>query len=256
MDTFEELLARGSAADVTGWGFDWLDGRASEERPPWGYAHLLAGRLSTATASLDLDTGGGEVLSEASRFPPVAVATEAWPPNAARATALLRPRGVAVVRTVAEAALPFADAAFDLVSSRHPVAPDWAEIARVLVPGGTYLAQHVGPASGFELIEYFLGPQPEARRARDPRDEAAAARSAGLEIVQLREARLRIEIRDVAAVVYLLRKLVWWVPGFTVEGHLDRLRELDRLLRTEGPFIAHSTRHLVEARKPSAGTDS
>ena len=36
----------------------------------------------------------------------------------------------------------------------------WDEIARVLRPGGTYFAQHVGPASAFELIEFFLGPQP------------------------------------------------------------------------------------------------
>ncbi|MBX4420499.1 EutN/CcmL family microcompartment protein, partial [Mycobacterium tuberculosis] len=48
--------------------------------------------------------------------------------------------------------------------------------------------------------------------------EIAAAEAAGLEIVDLRTADLRIEIHDVAAVVYLLRKVVWWVPGFTVEG--------------------------------------
>ncbi len=39
----------------------------------------------------------GEVLAEAARFPPTAVATESWPPNIARATSLLHPRGVVVV---------------------------------------------------------------------------------------------------------------------------------------------------------------
>jgi hypothetical protein len=90
MADFDELVALGSAADVTGWDFDWLEGRASEERPPWGYAGLLAERLATAFASLDFDTGGGEVLAEAQTFPPIAVATESWPPNAAKATQMAR----------------------------------------------------------------------------------------------------------------------------------------------------------------------
>lgn len=247
--SFEELIAEGEEADVTGWDFGWLEGRATEERPPWGYARLLGERLGEASASLDIQTGGGEVLAEAPVFPPVAVATESWPPNVARATSLLHPRGVAVVADPDEPPLPFADAAFDLVTSRHPATIWWEEIARVLRPGGTYFAQHVGPASAFELIEFFLGPQPEARRGRHPDDETAAARAAGLEIVDLRTARLRIEIFDVSAVVYLLRKVIWWVPGFEVEPYRDALRQLHERIAAEGPFIAHSTRHLIEARR-------
>jgi hypothetical protein len=125
----------------------------------------------------------------------------------------------------------------------------WEEIARVLRPRGTYFAQHVGPGSAFELIEFFLGPQPEAR-LRQPHDEAAAAQAAGLEIVDLRTARTRIVIHDVAAVVFLLRKLIWWVPGFTVERHHDRLRDFHELIQRDGPFVAYSTRHLIEARCP------
>lgn len=251
-DTFESLLTAGTSADVSGWDFSWLDGRATEERPAWGYARQLADRLEQASASLDIQTGGGEVLAEARTFPATAVATESWPPNVIKATRLLHPRGVVVVADPDSPPLPFADEAFDLVTSRHPASLWWDEIARVLRPGGTYFAQHVGPASVFELIEFFLGPQPEARRGRRPDDEAAAAEEAGLEIVDLQTARLRIEIHDVAAVVYLLRKVVWWVPGFTVEKHRDRLRDLHDLIQRDGPFIAHSTRHLIEARKPSA----
>lgn len=249
-DRFDELVEAGASADVSGWDFSWLNGRATEERPEWGYARRLAERLRTACASLDIQTGGGEVLSEATVFPPTAVATESWPPNIARATRLLHLRGVVVVADPDEPPLPFADEAFDLVTSRHPATIWWDEIARVLQHGGIYFAQHVGPASAFELIEFFLGPQPAARRGRDPDDEVAAARAAGLEIVDLRTARLRIEIFDVAAVVYLLRKVIWWVPGFTVEQYRDRLRDLHELIQSDGPFVAHSTRHLIEARRP------
>jgi SAM-dependent methyltransferase len=146
-------------------------------------------------------------------------------------------------------ALPFPDQTFDLVTSRHPVRPDWSEIHRVLVPTGSYLAQHVGPASAFELIEYFLGPLPGQRLGRDPEREAAAAREAGLTVIDLRTARCRMEFFDIGAVVYILRKCVWWVPDFTVDRYADRLATLDRQIRADGSFVAHSTRHLVEARR-------
>lgn len=247
--SFDELVAEADAVSVDGWDFSWLDGRATEERPPWGYARLLGERMAASPASLDIQTGGGEILARMPVVPRLAVATESYPPNVAKATARLHPRGIAVVACPDAPPLPFADAAFDLVTSRHPATIWWAEIARVLRPGGTYFAQHVGPASAFELIEFFLGPLPEARRGRHPDDETAAARSAGLEIVDLREARLRMEIRDIGAVVYLLRKVIWWVPGFTVAAYRDRLRDLHDLIERDGPFVAHSSRHLIEARR-------
>jgi hypothetical protein len=90
---------------VTGWGFGWLTGRATEERTPWGYAKLLADRLGQVESALDVDTGGGEVLAEAPNLPPRMVVTEAWPPSARRARELLEPRGVQVIDTVEDAPL-------------------------------------------------------------------------------------------------------------------------------------------------------
>ena len=52
MRSFEELVAEAQAADVAGWGFGWLDGRATEERPPWGYARLQAERLAAVRSAL------------------------------------------------------------------------------------------------------------------------------------------------------------------------------------------------------------
>ncbi len=248
---FDELVAEAVAAPTEGWDFSWFDGRATEERPSWGYARLMGERLARAEAALDLDTGGGEVLNLAPKLPPLTAATEGWPPNVEKATRLLGPRGVVVVAARADAPLPFADAAFDLVTSRHPVVPPFPEIARVLRPGGTYFAQHVGPSSVFEVVEYFLGPQPdEVRGGRDPRAEVERARAAGLEVVDLRAERLRMEFYDIGAVVHFLRKVVWMVPDFTVEAYESRLRALHERIEREGPFVAHSSRHLIEARKP------
>ncbi|MEV6112042.1 methyltransferase domain-containing protein [Streptomyces sp. NPDC052109] len=255
--SFEDLVAEGAAVPTEGWDFSWFEGRASEERPSWGYAVSAGELLAGAEAVLDIQTGGGEVLdfalgrAEPAR-PVLAAATEGWPPNAAKAGALLRPRGVVVVTAPDDAPLPFAEETFDLVLSRHPVRPYWDEIARVLRPGGTYFAQHVGPASVFELVEYFLGPLPrEVRSARDPERERAAAEAAGLEVAGLRAERLRMEFHDIAAVVHFLRKVVWMVPGFTVEAYESQLHALHERIEKEGPFVAHSARHLFDVRKPA-----
>jgi SAM-dependent methyltransferase len=250
--SFEELMAEAVAAPVAGWDFSWLDGRASEERPSWGYQRLMSARLATVSAALDIHTGGGEVLGGVETFPPAMAATESWPPNAALATRRLHPRGVVVVLTRDEPPLPFADGAFDLVSSRHPIAVWWSEIARLLRPGGTYFAQHPGPATVSELVEFVMGPHPELGAHLEPAVQRADAHAAGLQIVDMRMEKLRAEFFDIGAVVYFLRKLIWTVPDFTVEPYYGRLRALHERIEAEGRFVTHPTRVLVEARKPRA----
>jgi SAM-dependent methyltransferase len=224
---FDELVAEADAVSVDGWDFSWLDGRATEERPPWGYQRVMGERMARATVALDIQTGGGEVLAGVPRLAPTTVVTESWPPNIVRARQNLAPRGVTVVAD-RDDVLPFRDNACDLVVSRHPVRARWAEIARVLAPGGTYLSQEVGPASVFELSEFFLGPLRRDGDAREPSHARAMAEAAGLEVVDLRAVRLRIEFLDIGAVVYFLRKVIWMVPGFTVAEHRPKLRELPR----------------------------
>lgn len=61
----------------------------------------------------------------------------------------------------------------------------------------------------------------------------------------------RVEFHDIAAVVHFLRKVVWMVPDFTVDRYEEQLRSLHERIESEGPFVAHSTRHLVDARRPA-----
>jgi SAM-dependent methyltransferase len=210
----------------------------------------MSQRLARVSAALDIHTGGGEVLAGAEKFPPTMAATESWPPNAALATKRLHPRGVVVVAAPDQPPLPFADEAFDLVISHHPSSVWWTEIARLLCHGGTYFAQHPGPATVSELVTYVLGPQPQLWAHYEPAAQRAQAEAAGLQIVDMRMERLRAEFFDIGAVIYFLRKLIWTVPDFTAEPYHQRLRELHEYIEAEGRFVTHPTRVLVEARKP------
>ncbi len=251
--SFDELVDEATAASVEGWDFSWLDGRATEQRPSWGYQRLLRGKLAAATAALDIQTGGGEVLAGAGaeNFPPTLVATEGWPPNLAKATALLHPLGAVVVADHDEPPLPFADHAFDLVTSRHPATVHWSEIARVLAPGGTYFAQHVGSGTNVEISEYFLGPL-DPGDGRHHEVEADQASAAGLEIVQCRNERLQLAFFDVGAMVFFLRKVIWTVPDFTVDRYRARLKDLHDQIERDGLFHSTTSRTLFEVRKPLA----
>jgi SAM-dependent methyltransferase len=231
-----------------------MDGRAIEERPSWGYARMLVPRLAGANAALDIQTGGGEVLADVlaqvPNLPGTLAATESWKPNLGIARRRLRLFNVTVLECADNTDLPFPDGSFDLVISRHPTVVLWNEIARVLRPGGIYFSQQIGSGSIRELKDFMMGPQPVSQRRSSER-AAKDAEDAGLVVVDLRQEALRVEFNDVASVVYFLRKVVWTVPDFTVEGYRDELASLHAQIESEGHFIAHSQRLLVEAHKPS-----
>lgn len=144
---FEDLVAEGEAVPTEGWDFSWFAGRATEQRPSWGYAKLLADRMAKAEAALDIQTGGGEVLASVPVAPPVLTATESWRPNLEIARRNLAKLNGTVVEASDTADLPFPSDHFDLVVSRHPVVTRWDEVRRVLCPNGTYLSQQVARAA-------------------------------------------------------------------------------------------------------------
>jgi len=250
--TLEALIAEGEAEPVEGWDFSWLDGRATEERPSWAYSRMLVSRVASASSVLDIQTGGGEVFAEVlgqiDESPRQLAATESWPPNAECARRNLTLVGVSVAEVPDDAALPFPNGAFDLVVSRHPTLTVWDEIARVLRLGGTYFSQQVGAGTNRELTDFMMGPQPVSEGRSTDRAVLLAMR-AGLEVVDLRQETLRTEFYDIGAVVYFLRKVLWTVPGFSVDAYRDQLAALHEQIEREGAFIAHSRRFLIEAKK-------
>jgi SAM-dependent methyltransferase len=227
MADFDALIAEAAAAPINGWDFSWLDGRATEERPSWHFRERVAERAASARAMVDIECGDGRLLDSLAQRPALTVGVEDFQPG----PGTLAARGDA---------LPLRDAAFDLVISRHPVVAHWDEIARVLTPRGTYLAQHVGPRSAAEVGEWFVGPWPPSD-TRSPERARQLASDARLDVVDVRYEELPMVFYDVGAVVYFVRLVVWIVPDFSVDRYRDRLREMPM------PFHATSTRFLIEA---------
>jgi SAM-dependent methyltransferase len=249
---FEDLVREASRAPVDAWDFTWLDGRAVEERPTWRYFDRVTERVTDVDSLVELQAGTGAMISNLPVLPRRAVATEGYPSSLAVAAPRLREAGASLVAVSdTDQHLPFRQSSFDLVVSRHPVEVWWAEIARVLRPGGTYFAQHVGPHSLGSMTRFFVGPLPETSR-RDPVVEKEAAESVGLVVRHLASERPRTAFFDVGAVVYLLRLVPWIVPNFSVDRYRRRLEELHELIDRQGAFETTASRTLIEVVKPDA----
>ena len=243
------LVAAAVTAPLRGSDVAGLDGRVTEEPPDWGYTGLVAARMAAAAAALNIQTGDGGALEQIRYPPPVLAATTSDEATIGLARHRLEPLGAVIELVGDDADLPYADHSFDLVTSRHPAVVRWAEIARVLSPGGTYLSQQTGAGSHRELTD-FLGGSPVAGPAGTAQQAAAAAADAGLEVTGLREQALRVEFSDVGAVVWFLRRVPSTVPGFSVGRYAARLTDLHRQILASGPFSCRARRFLIEARKP------
>jgi len=44
--------------------------------------------------------------------------------------------------------------------------------------------------------------------------------------------------------------MIWTVPDFTVDRYREPLRKLHERIQADGAFVTHSSRVLIEARKP------
>lgn len=248
--SFDELVFEADRAPITGWDFSWLAGRAVEDRPTWRYFDLVADRVTHVDSLLELQVGSGAMIGALPTVPALTVGTEGYPPNVPGAARTLRSRDAHLVHADDErGGLPFRDAVVELVVSRHPITTPWAEIARVLRPGGVYLSQQVGPDSLRDLSEFLMGPQPLGS-ARDPDVLRRSAEAAGLVVTDLRHERPRTVFFDIGAVVYFLRLVVWIVPGFTVDVYRDRLHALHDQIERDGAYRTSASRILIEVTRP------
>jgi SAM-dependent methyltransferase len=260
----DDLLAlwrREEAAPFTGWDFSYIAARRREERSPWSYEDEARSLLSKAGSAVDLGTGGGEVLASLSEsFPRLTVATEAYPPNVGLAARRLTPLGARVVAYGLDldgrptsavqdraAALPFREASFDVVLSRHE-AYDARDVARVLVPGGTFLTQQVDGRSLGDLTRRFgVAPQWPGVTVEHLSAELVGA---DLAIEDARSWWGTVSFSDVGALVYYLKAVPWTVPGFSVSRYEAVLLELQREVETAGTLRFGQGSVLIQASKP------
>jgi SAM-dependent methyltransferase len=247
-----EFLIQEAEAHFSGWVFSYLEGREAGAPLRWSYISEALLRVRKSTALLDMDTGGGEVLSRFAPFPPIAYATEAHPPNVPIARTRLGPLGVEVVALHAEEPkdLPFDDNLFDLILNRHGYY--WSpEIHRISQPGGIFLNQQVGNRNDIGIRELLGAPDAVVIEAWDDLDRAVKnLECAGFHILKQVEDIYPQRFYDVGAIVYQLKAVPWQIPDFTVTGYIDRLKFVHESIQQGGYIDVEEHRFFIIAQKP------
>lgn len=246
---FKELVEEAWTAPFSGWDFSWLRGRQISLSPSWDYIELAMARMSGMQSLLDMDTGGGELLSKLGPFPPQTYAVEGYPPNVPIARARLEPLGIHLFAVESNDNLPFPAGQFDLVLNRHgSYSP--AELTRILRTGGVLLTQQVGGNNQFRLNELLQENPLHPYAFWTLAYAQSELEAAGFKILRAKEEFPETCFYDVGAVVYYLKAIPWQIEGFEPGRFLARLALIDEIIRREGRLVTHQHNFLIEARKP------
>jgi SAM-dependent methyltransferase len=247
---FENLVSEATGQEFSGWDFRYIRDRWKESPLSWNYPQLVRNFIQPEISLLDMDTGGGELLSSLQPLPRVTYATEAYSPNVIVARNRLEPLGVNVVQLGEDKSLHFADCFFDLVINRHG-SYSASDIHRILKPGGTFITQQVGGENNFELNKMLQEyPQFEysywtLMLAVDQLEES------GLQILEQKEEFPETIITDIGALVFHLKVVSWQIADFSVEKYYEKLAAIHNLIQEKGSFRIRSHRFLIVAKKES-----
>lgn len=247
-ELFERLVAEALAQEFSGWDFNYTAKRWIESPTSWNYPDLVRRHIQPEIVMLDMDTGGGEVMSSFQPLPRCTYATEGYPPNVPVAKNRLEPLGVKVVQLYGDDPLPFKDRLFDLVTNRHGsfIA---TELQRVLQSGGIFITQQVGGENNFQLNE-LIQEKPEFQFSYWTLDLATKQLTdAGFQILDQREEFPETIVMDVGALVFHLKIISWQIADFSVEKYYDKLVRIHNMIQENGDLRIKSHRFLIVAKK-------
>lgn len=241
----EEALAR-----IKGWDFSHISGRyLEEEELPWDMKSPIQKYLTSEMKLLDMETGGGEFLSEFGHPYSKTAAIEAYPPNVELCKEKLLPLGIDFREADGGDTLPFSDNEFDLITNRHG---DYncSELRRVLKTGGMFITQQVGAENDRELVALL---QPELTDLPYPEQylwiKEKELQEHGFEILESGEAFRPIRFFDVGALVWFAKILEWEFPGFEVDKYPDNLYLAQQRLEQNGTIEGRIHRFYMVAKK-------
>lgn len=241
-----------SIAHIHGWDFSHIAGRYTEEMDlPWDYQRIILDCLKPEMKLLDVDTGGGEFLLSLHHPYENTSAAEAYPPNVELCKETLLPLGIDFRAGDGADALPFDDAAFDMIINRHG---DFnvKDTHRMLKDDGIFITEQVGAENDRELVELLFG----KTELPFPNQYLEIARkqfcNAGFDILDAQECFRPIKFYDVGALVWFARIIEWEFPNFSVDRCKDRLLHAQELLEQNGVVEGHIHRFLLVCKKRSS----
>ncbi len=234
-------------APFEGWNFSHLKRRVTEEKPPWNYVKTAKKLAKGCLCVLDIDTGGGEVLSKIISRRHKCYAIEGYTTNVRVARKNLKRLGVNVIYANSSRTFPFNDETFDCVLNRHG-AINAKEIYRVLKKDGVFFTQQVDTRKNLIDLLRIFGAQPKwvFNYLQYRKKELVQL---GFTPLKAHEWKGNIIFKDVGALVYFLKATSWLVDNFSVRSHHKYLERLQKKLEKEGKLQFTIARFCILAQK-------
>lgn len=230
-----------------GWDFSYINKRLKREEPNWDYVKTAKKLVRKSSSLLDIDTGGGEILSKLGPFPKKAIAIESYKPNISVARKCLNNYGVKVIEANASRRFPFKDNEFDLILNRHGTINAF-EIYRTLKKGGIFFTQQVSADRDVSDMHKIFNSQSKWT-FNNLKYRVKELKKLGFEIIISKDWDGKITFYDVGAVVYLLKATPWLIDNFSVKSHLKYLLKLQKKIELNKKIQFRTSRFLILARK-------
>jgi SAM-dependent methyltransferase len=253
-----------SIAPIRGWDFSRM--RTRRDPVPWAYHEVVRAYLTPTSRALDVGTGGGEQFLRLAPFFGSGVGVDPDPDmlgaareNAAAAVGRGLPPDRVTFQPMPQDALPFPDAAFDVVLLRHAPVPI-GEVVRVLRPGGAFITQGVGDRNmrticrAFGVTAYgepLPGPPPGVPAPHDATPVGESFETAGRRAVVVARCEYDVPyvVLDVESLVFWLKALNLPPGGFDIERHWRQVAQIVRDHSTPDGIETNEHRSLLVLRK-------
>lgn len=231
-----------------GWDFSYIESRVVTEPLTWSYHSLALNYIRKYDWVLDMETGGGEFLSQLQPLPPHVFATEGYVFNIPVAQERLQPLGVKVVEIDDKELLPFNSEMFNLILNKHGDF-DAAEVKRVLKQGGMFLTQQVGHQDCLLLNEMLDAPLPEDHSTWNVLEAVKQIEGVGMQVLDYKEHFPRTRFFDIGALAYYLKVISWQIPDFSVDKYFEKLKTIHYLILQMGFVDVYSHRFMILAQR-------
>lgn len=241
------LYEKDVQAHFEGWDFSYLNRRMVSESPPWNYIALARRFAKNSRIILDIDTGGGEVLSKILTHNQKSFAIESYKPNVTVARRNLKQQKVRVVEADSGGKFPFATEKFDLILNRHG-GINAKEIHRTLKKEGIFCSPQVDtPRNLVDLIKVFGG-KPKWT-LNNLKHRTKEFEKLGFKILKSRNYIGSIIFKDVGAIVYFLKSTAWLIDDFSPKKFQKQLALLEKRLKKKGELKFTLANFLLIAKK-------
>lgn len=248
MKTAEETWLEEGNQAMQGWNFEHLDGRWKNESLPWNYSKIVQRYLQATDIWLDMDTGGGELMTSFQHDSQRTYITEGWDSNIEFLKQKVVPSGVTLYEDPTENLNSVPDSKFDIVTNCHGAMPV-PEISRVLKESGMFITEQVGATNNFSLSRFFRDDYQPAYPDNTLVNNVIACQKVGLKVLKSDVSFSKMSFFDVGAVVYYATVIPWEFPNFDVRDNLSKLYELQNIIDQTGQIDTYEDRFLIVARK-------